>query len=198
MRTLLARHRGWGCPRRCRDAFPSQPAMFRGAFWASYFHKLAKCFFLKSFFLIAMRISQACPAVSALRSLFSLRILCVLGVSAISFIFSASCLQAQTSTQLSRDGWSISANPASSELSISHGTLGTVLEHVRLTRRTDQGTGGTQAWSVEKVGDETLRLHTRNPRGAWVFKVAQNELRIFTTDSDALLIAQAPANSQRI
>src|SRR5207248_1397087 len=150
IRTLLAKHRGWGYPRSRRDAFPSQPATFRGVCWASYFHKLAKCFFLNSFPLRAMRRPRACPAVSALRSLFSLRILCVLGVSALSFLLSAP-LQAQTSTQLSRDGWSISANPASSELTISHGTLGTVLDHVRLTRRTEQGTGGTQDWLAEKV-----------------------------------------------
>src|SRR5256885_16879147 len=54
IRTLLAKHRGWGYPRSRRDAFPSQPATFRGVCWASYFHKLAKCFFLNSFPLRAM------------------------------------------------------------------------------------------------------------------------------------------------
>ena len=128
----------------------------------------------------------------------SRRLLHVLCGFALFITFSGLCAAAQSPVQFARDGWTVKADPATSELAISHEGLGPVLEHVRLGSNAVKRATGMQTWSAERVGDDELLVRTRNPRGAWVFKCGANELRISTTSSDAFLTAQAPAASQRI
>src|SRR5437763_7359136 len=117
----------------------------------------------------------------------SRRLLHVLCGFALFITFSGLCAAAQSPVQFARDGWTVKADPATSELAISHEGLGPVLEHVRLGSNAVKRATGMQTWSAERVGDDELLVRTQNPRGAWVFKCSANELRISTTSSDAFL-----------
>jgi hypothetical protein len=166
--------------------------MLRGALSSVCFHKFTKPFFRNPRVFTSI---QNPPACTPFRSLRTLGVLCV---SALSFLFSATYTLAQSSAHLARNGWTIAANPASSELTVSYEGLGTILTHVRLTHEGHKRDASQQAFSAETRGEDELVLHPKNSRGAWVFKVLQGELLISTTAADAILAAEAPAGPQRI
>jgi hypothetical protein len=95
-------------------------------------------------------------------------------------------------------GWTISADEALAQLTISTDTLGVVLQNVRLNFRSTDGPASASEWTAEVIGQNQLSIKTRDSRMVWILELHPNELRISSTSSDSVLTGQAPASSQRI
>jgi hypothetical protein len=105
---------------------------------------------------------------------------------------------AQATVTINAQGWSISADPGRSSLSISHESLGTILQDVRLNLEGNRELSALSGWSVEKTSQLVLTVHGVHPSGAWVFAICGNDLRISSTFANAVLTGEAPAPMNRI
>jgi hypothetical protein len=99
---------------------------------------------------------------------------------------------------IANSGWTISADDAIGQLTISHSTLGVVLQNVQLNLRNHGSLIPARAWTVEVTGENQLSVKTGDPRMRWIFEAHANELRISSTSADAVVTGQAPAPPQRI
>jgi hypothetical protein len=105
---------------------------------------------------------------------------------------------AGTPLTASSDGWTVVAEGGHGELTISHEGLGTVLKGVRLNLYGPQGLQQLKGWSVHKVGEDGLSIHTAEPPTVWAFELGPEALTISTTSSGGVLTAEAPATQDRI
>jgi hypothetical protein len=94
-------------------------------------------------------------------------------------------------------GWSISADPSRSSLSISHEKLGAILLDVQLNLERGREFLAENGWSVEKTSQAILTIHTIHPAGAWIFAISGDDLRISSTFTNAILTGEAPAPLNR-
>ena len=100
---------------------------------------------------------------------------------------------------ITKSGWTISTDESLGQLTISHDSLGIVLQGVQLNLRSGNALIPARAWTVETTGErQQLSVKTRDPRMLWIFEPHVNDLRISSTSADAVLTGQAPASPQRI
>lgn len=99
---------------------------------------------------------------------------------------------------LRSNGWIVTADPDQAVLSVSHESLGTILQQIRLNMRDQHGLQPLKRWSANKQGESQLLIRTSEPRTAWVLELSPDGLRIATTLAEAVLTAEAPATSGRI
>ena len=95
-------------------------------------------------------------------------------------------------------GWTIKAEPAAGEISVSHDATGALLEHTTLNVRDDQGLYAVRGWTASIVSPTRLVLHKTNPPAAWQFEVDANLLKISSTSLNTVFVAQVPAPPDRI
>ena len=106
--------------------------------------------------------------------------------------------QSQQHTSVSSDGWTLTADDATSVLSISHDKLGPVMKQVRLNLQDGHGLHALAGWSVESDGQRRLMLRTTEPRTAWSFELGTNLLKISSTSTSAVVTAELPATADRL
>ena len=75
----------------------------------------------------------------------------------------AGAVRAESLVTVIGGGWSVTADGNQSLLSISHETLGTVMEDVRLNLQGERGLRPLKKWSVEKKGENQLSIRTGQP-----------------------------------
>jgi hypothetical protein len=105
---------------------------------------------------------------------------------------------AGTPVTVSSEGWTVSGDGQQGVISITYENLGTVLKDVRLNLRGQHGLQQLKGWSVEKVGEKGLSIHTAEPRTVWAIKLGQEALTISTTTAEGVLTGEAPATQDRI
>ena len=99
---------------------------------------------------------------------------------------------------ISSDGWTVTADRATSLLSVSHDKLGPVMSGVRLKFPDGSRLRSPAGWSVERNGPKQLMLRTTEPRTAWIFELSRNALRISSTSTAGVLTAELPAPANRL
>jgi len=99
---------------------------------------------------------------------------------------------AGTPVTVSSEGWTVNGDGQQRIISISYENLGTILKDVRLNLRGQHGLQQLKGWSVGKVGEKGLSIHTAEPRTLWAIKLDPEALTISTTT------AEAPATQDRI
>ena len=105
---------------------------------------------------------------------------------------------AGTPVTVSSEGWTVNGDGQQRVISISYENLGTVLKDVRLNLRGQHGLQQLKGWSVGKVGERGLSIHTAEPRTVWAIKLGPGALTISTTTAEGVLTAEAPAAQDRI
>ncbi len=106
--------------------------------------------------------------------------------------------QAGNPVTVNNEGWTITADAQLGIFSVTYENLGTVLKDVRLNLHGPQGVQQLKGWSVTKVGENGVSIHTTEPRTAWVLKLEPDALTISTTTAEGMLTAEAPATPDRI
>ena len=99
---------------------------------------------------------------------------------------------------VSSEGWTVTADGQQGVISVTYENLGTVLKDVRLNLRGQHGLQQLKGWSVGKVGEKGLSIHTAEPRTVWAIKLGPEALTISTTTAEGVLTAEAPATQDRI
>jgi len=99
---------------------------------------------------------------------------------------------------LSSFGWTIKANPELGVISLSHDSLGLVMNEIRINVKSKQGLSPLKDWTAEKKGDRQLAIQTAQPGSAWIFELNQNNIIISSTSSEMVLTAKAPASTERV
>src|SRR5437879_5591449 len=112
-------------------------------------------------------------------------------------LFAWGMAAAQTPVSITHNEWTIMADPVQSALTLKSGTLGVVMQNVRLCVNRPDGRHELKQWQVQTNNDE-LNISTREPATAWSFQLGENSLNISSTEYDALLTAEAPAPPNRI
>ena len=105
---------------------------------------------------------------------------------------------AGTPVTVSSEGWTVTGDGEQGVISITYENLGTVLKDVRLNLRGQDGLQQLKGWSVGKVGEKGLSIHTAEPRTVWAIKLGQEALTISTTTAEGVLTGEAPATQDRI
>jgi hypothetical protein len=105
---------------------------------------------------------------------------------------------AGTPVTVSSDGWTVSGDGQQGVISITYENLGTVLKDVRLNLRGQHGLQQLKGWSVGKVGEKGLSIHTAEPRTVWAIKLGPEALTISTTTAEGVLTGEAPASKDRV
>ena len=105
---------------------------------------------------------------------------------------------AGTPLTVSSEGWTVTGDGQQRVISISYENLGTVLKDVRLNLRGQDGLQQLEGWSVEKVGEKGLSIHTAEPHTVWAIKLGPEALIISTTTAEGVLTGEAPATQDRI
>jgi len=108
------------------------------------------------------------------------------------------CGQGSSETTLREAGWTIIADPASGQISVSHERLGAVMEHITLDVGDDRGIHALSGWSVKAGGSTRLLIRTSDPLTGWQFEVEPNLLKISSTAEGAVVTAELPASRDRI
>ena len=106
--------------------------------------------------------------------------------------------QAGNQVSVTQDGWTVSADGEHGKLTVTHETLGTVLEDVRLNLQGERGLSPLKNWSVAKKGETQLSIRTAAPVTGWLVELGPNTLKFSSTTAEAELTAQAPASKDRI
>src|ERR1700716_2370584 len=108
--------------------------------------------------------------------------------------------RAEVPVVISDQGWTITASRERGVLSLSHESLGPVLQNIRLNLQDSDGPGllPMTGWSVEQSSRSVLTLHTVHPIAAWTFEISHNTVKISSTFTTAVLTAEAPAPLSRI
>ena len=99
---------------------------------------------------------------------------------------------------VSSEGWTVTGDGQQGVISVTYENLGTVLKDVRLNLRGQHGLQQLKGWSVGKVGEKGLSIHTAEPRTVWAIKLGPEALTISTTTAEGVLTAEAPATQDRI
>ena len=94
---------------------------------------------------------------------------------------------AGTPLTVSSEGWTVTGDGQQRVISISYENLGTVLKDVRLNLRGQDGLQQLEGWSVEKVGEKGLSIHTAEPHTVWAIKLGPEALIISTTTAEGVL-----------
>ncbi len=102
----------------------------------------------------------------------------------------AGLLNAQQ-VSLQSGAWTIIADQARAELTITHAAVGVVMRNVRLN-------SGRGRWLLPKTAGNRITILTEQPRTAWEFEVDRNTLKISTTEAGALATATVPAGADRV
>ena len=97
------------------------------------------------------------------------------------FIVGAGNAHAAASIAISSQGWTITADPERSVLSLSQESLGTVLKDVRINLGDQNAILPLTGWSVEQTSQSQLTIHTAHPISAWNFDLSHNMLKISST-----------------
>jgi hypothetical protein len=116
----------------------------------------------------------------------------------ISLLAVAGAARAVTSLTITSDGWTVTADAAQHNITVSHETLGVLLMEARLNLRGERGLKPLPNWSVEKADGNQVSIETANPPSAWLIELLPSALKISCTSTDAVLTAQAPAPPSRI
>jgi hypothetical protein len=95
---------------------------------------------------------------------------------------------------ISSNGWTVTANPERSVLTIAHDQLGTVLEDVRLDFESEGALHPLDNWTVEEKSERELTIQTQEPQTAWSVELGPNSLMISSTSGEGVLTARAPAS----
>jgi alpha-galactosidase len=120
-----------------------------------------------------------------------------LAISILAFVLAAGA-QSSNPVSVASNGWTATADGGQGVLTVSRDNLGVVMEGVRLNLRGPHGLLALKSWSAEKRAENQIFIETANPPTGWLFELDTNELKISSTVSDAVLIAQAPAPPDRI
>jgi Melibiase/Alpha galactosidase C-terminal beta sandwich domain len=104
-------------------------------------------------------------------------------------------MHAQQQVTVSGYGWTVTADPAQSTVTVEHERLGPVLRNVRLGLR---GTEAVTGWAAERSGQDQLLIRSSRPVMAWRFEPGPDTLTISSTSYDAQLTATAPVPLTRI
>jgi len=99
---------------------------------------------------------------------------------------------------LTAAGWTISADPGSGTLDVTHEQLGALMRQVRLHVREANGSRPFASWTIERSAPNQLILKAVQPQAAWLFELRPNLLKISTTLHNGVITAQLPASKERI
>ena len=122
--------------------------------------------------------------------------LAVIGIAVLAV--QAGSAKAGTPVTVSSEGWTVTGDGQQGVIRITYENLGTVLNNVRLNLRGEHGRQQLKGWSVEKVGEKGLSIHTAEPRSVWTIQLGPEALTIFTTTAGGVPTAEAPAAHDRI
>ena len=111
---------------------------------------------------------------------------------------SPSLARADSSVEVSSDGWTVSVNPSARLVSILHKRLGMVFDRARLNLLGNDGLTKLDAWTVEKKDQRELSIKTAKPASSWLIGLDQNSIRISSTSYSAVITAHAPAGKGRM
>jgi hypothetical protein len=129
---------------------------------------------------------------SCIRLILSLAIFCY-------FCVPARCQTTNANVRnVSAFGWTITADPESGNIMISHDSLGVLLREIILNRKTSDGLKPIMEWSAEQKGDNLIAVSTLHPASAWTFELCRNYLVVSATTADLCLTAKAPASVERV
>ncbi len=101
-------------------------------------------------------------------------------------------------TRHEQEGWVITADPATSTLSIRKKGLETIAEQVRLNLRTGNEVTPLSGWNITKE-DGKLVIATQNPEPTnWEFNITPSAIDVACSDEKGLITGNAPAGEMRI
>jgi Melibiase/Alpha galactosidase C-terminal beta sandwich domain len=99
---------------------------------------------------------------------------------------------------MNTQGWTITADPGTSTLSVANQSLSVILQNVRINLESEHALHPVTNWSIEQTNQSLLTIRTTHPIAAFAFQVSGPLLKISSTYSNAVLSAQAPAPLSRI
>lgn len=99
---------------------------------------------------------------------------------------------------LSESGWTITADPGRGRLTISHDSLGILLDDVMISAGNMSDPRPISHWKSLKKEESRIEFQTEDPATAWKFEVKSGNLIISSTSSDLYLTAKAPAPAGRM
>jgi hypothetical protein len=100
--------------------------------------------------------------------------------------------------KVSREGWTLTAEPTAGVLAIGHARLGTLLANVQLQVQTSQNFSPAKAWTTGRGGEDRLVIKTAEPQSTWLFEMGSLALKISCSAPNAVLTAQVPAGKNRV
>jgi hypothetical protein len=101
-------------------------------------------------------------------------------------------------TVFSSSGWTIDADKEKAVITISHEDLGFVLTEASLGLKENEGLQRLSQWT-RKIEEDQLSLICEFPDNiTWTFQVSKEDVDISCTNSNAVLMAAAPSNENRI
>ncbi len=115
-----------------------------------------------------------------------------------SFFMAVHAADAAAPLAVSNLGWTITADQDRGVLSIAQGSLGILLENVRINVSDRDALVPLTGWTAEQTGPSRVTIHTAHPMTAWLFDISQNMLKVSSTASNSVLTAEAPAPISRI
>lgn len=125
---------------------------------------------------------------------------CRLLTFAVSLPYLAVSLPAQSNSpvSLTAEGWTVTADPQSAVLSVTHEKLGTLLRDARLNVRDARGLRPVRTWTAAASGPSQISLRSTQPREGWVIELRRDVLKIGSTGDATVLTATVPAPSTRV
>ncbi len=99
---------------------------------------------------------------------------------------------------LKSSGWTMTADPGTGLLNLSHDSLGIVLKEIKLNIKNNNELTTLYKWTAGKDGENLLVIRTSNPFSEWTFALNQNNIIISATSADMVITAKAPAPASRV
>ena len=112
--------------------------------------------------------------------------------------FACNLAPKEIQVQINHAGWTLTADEAKGILSISHDSLGMVLQQLRLNVQSGQDLKAFETWQTEVNAGNQLVINTIQPKTIWVFRMDVNVVMISCTSADAVLTAAAPSTADRV
>ena len=122
----------------------------------------------------------------------------VMAAAALALVKPMTAQGADQELKVSREGWTLTAEPTAGVLAIGHARLGTLLANVQLQVQTSQNFSPAKAWTTGRGGEDRLVIKTAEPQSTWLFEMGSLALKISCSAPNAVLTAQVPAGKNRV
>lgn len=106
--------------------------------------------------------------------------------------------QSHAPVTLTAEGWTVTADPERSVVSVTHEKLGTLLREAHLNTRDSQGLHPQRQWTATQSAANRLSLRSTQSRTGWVIELRRDVLKISSTNAAAVVTAVVPAPPTRL